>query len=102
MDFDFQAAASSGEDLQEKFTRSLRCMSVVGGMYSETNGVTRILCDLANAVVRCGGLVDVYTASCKGGRPAEHLLKPPSRCFWTRGLWLGALSYAPELRRMID
>jgi len=80
----------------------MRCMSVVGGMYSETNGVTRILCDLANAMVREGTPVTVYTASCKGGTPAKHLLMPPAKCVWTTGKWLGALSYAPKLRHLID
>jgi len=71
-------------------------------MYSETNGVTRILCDLANAMVRTGADVTVYTASCKGGTPAEHLLHPPAKCVWTGGKWLGALSHSPKLRRLID
>ena len=77
-------------------------MFVVGGLYSELNGVTRITCDLANALTRQRAAVTVYTALCKDGRPADHLLRPPARCEWTRGRWLGALSWSPELKQIIE
>ncbi len=74
---------------------------VVGGLYTESSGVARIVTSLANAVGRRGIPVGVYTAMCNGSEVASHLLQSPSRCVAEPGMWLGRLSVSPALNRRL-
>jgi poly(glycerol-phosphate) alpha-glucosyltransferase len=77
-------------------------MFVVGRLYSEASGVTRIVCDLAASLERRRGSVTVYAALQNGTPTGAHLLRPPSKFVAEPGNWLGGLSHSPKLRRLID
>jgi poly(glycerol-phosphate) alpha-glucosyltransferase len=81
---------------------SMALMFVVGRLYSEASGVTRIMCDLAAALERQHGSVTVYAALQNGTPTGAHLLRPPSRFVAEPGNWLGGLSWSPNLRRIIE
>jgi glycosyltransferase involved in cell wall biosynthesis len=79
-----------------------RLMFVVGRLYSEASGVTRIMCDLAAALERQRVSVTVYAALQKNMPTGAHLLRPPSKFVAEPGTWLGGLSHSPKLRRIIN
>jgi glycosyltransferase involved in cell wall biosynthesis len=74
---------------------------VVGGLYSQTNGVARIMRDLAAAVGRAGSPVTVFGAECFGRNSVGHIFERPSRWIARRGVWLGGLSWSPRLKRLL-
>lgn len=74
---------------------------VVGGLYSEANGVARIMRDLASALGRAGAPVTVYGAECFGRSSIGHIFDPPSRWIAKRGFWLGGLSWSPRLKHVM-
>ena len=75
---------------------------VTGRLNYEASGVTRIMCDLANALSVHGACVTTYAALHAGGpKPPVHLLKPPGRFIAERGYWLGGLSMSPKLRNVL-
>lgn len=82
--------------------RSLNVPFVVGGLYTESSGIARILSDLANALGAKGWPISVYTARRAGASTADHLLQPPSACFSRPARWLGRLSYSPELAALLE
>src|SRR5262245_46063106 len=77
-------------------------MFVVGRLYSEASGVTRIMCDLAAALERQGGSITLYAALQNGMPTGAHLLRAPSKFVAEPGAWLGGLSRSPKLRQIID
>jgi glycosyltransferase involved in cell wall biosynthesis len=74
---------------------------VVGGLYSQANGVARIMRGLAAALGRAGSPVTVYGAECFGRQSIGHIFEQPNRWMGARGVWLGGLSWAPRLKRML-
>jgi glycosyltransferase involved in cell wall biosynthesis len=74
---------------------------VVGGLYSQTNGVACIMRDLAAAVGRAGSPVTVCGAECFGKTSVGHIFERPSRWIARRGIWLGGLSWSPRLKRLL-
>ena len=74
---------------------------VVGGLYSEANGVARIMRDLAAALARHGAPVTVYGAECFGRDSIGHIFEFPSRWVAARGFWLGGLSWSPQLKGLL-
>lgn len=81
---------------------SLRPAFVVGGLYSEANGVARIMRDLASALGRAGSPVTVYGAECRGRTSIGHIFKPPTHWVGSPGLWLGGLSWSPKLKAQLN
>jgi poly(glycerol-phosphate) alpha-glucosyltransferase len=81
---------------------SMRIMFVVGRLYGEASGVTRIMCDLAQGLEKQGGSVSLYAAAMNGHPSGAHLLEAPSRYVSEPGMWLGGLASSPRLRRRID
>jgi len=79
----------------------LKPIFVVGGLYSEANGVARIMRGLAAALGRAGTPVTVYGAECFGRKSIGHIFELPSRWASTRGFWLGGLSWSPRLKGML-
>jgi glycosyltransferase involved in cell wall biosynthesis len=77
-------------------------MFVVGRLFSEASGVTRIMCDLAAALEHRGCGISVYAALQNGQPTGAHLLRPPSRFVAEPGAWLGGLSWSPKLRHVIE
>ena len=77
---------------------------VVGGLYSRANGVAWIMRDLAAALGRAGAPVDVYGADCygRGASSIGEIFEPPSRWITAKGLWLGALSWSPGIRALLE
>jgi glycosyltransferase involved in cell wall biosynthesis len=96
-----EIAQSQSSDAQQ-IARALSVMFVVGRLNNESSGVTRIMCDLANALGRHGAPVRLYAADCPGMPSAPQLLVSPSRYISQPGMWLGGLSRSPKLRRQID
>src|SRR5262245_54120979 len=81
----------------------MRVMFVTGRLNVESSGVTRVMCDLANALVRGGTAVKVYAAQPEGGSPpGSHLLSAEAQFVSQKGRWLGGLSHSPRLRSTID
>ncbi|MBX3437495.1 MAG: glycosyltransferase [Planctomycetaceae bacterium] len=78
----------------------LKPMFVVGGLYSLANGVAWIMRDLAAALGRAGAPVDVYAADCwgRGAASIGHIFDPPSRWISRKGMWIGGLSWSPQLK----
>ncbi len=74
---------------------------VVGGLYSQANGVARIMRGLAAALGRAGAPVTVYGAECFGRQSIGHIFESPNRWIGARGVWLGGLSWSPRLKRML-
>lgn len=79
----------------------MKPLFVVGGLYSEANGVARIMRDLAAALGRRGAPVTVYGAECYGRNSIGHIFEMPSRWVAARGFWLGGLSWSPQLKRLL-
>ena len=79
----------------------MKPLFVVGGLYSEANGVARIMRDLAAALGRSGTPVTVYGASCRGRQSIGHIFHPPTQWRSETGLWLGGLSWSPRLKRLL-
>lgn len=77
-------------------------MFVVGRLNSESSGVTRIICDLGNALARRGTPVSLYAADCPDMPSAPHLLLPPSKYVSEPGNWLGGLAHSPLLHYTIE
>jgi glycosyltransferase involved in cell wall biosynthesis len=82
--------------------RSVRAAFAVGGLYTEGSGVTRIVCDLANALLRRGSAVDVYTADCPGRGADGRWLDAGNRLHAVPGRWCGRLAWSPGLKRLLD
>ncbi|MGE3316417.1 MAG: glycosyltransferase [Planctomycetaceae bacterium] len=79
----------------------MKPLFVVGGLYSEANGVARIMRDLAAALGRRGTPVTVYGAECFGRRSIGHIFERPSRWISARGFWFGGLSWSPQLKELL-
>lgn len=79
----------------------MKPLFVVGGLYSEANGVARIMRDLAAALGRRGTPVTVYGAECYGRKSIGHIFEGPSRWVSARGFWLGGLSWSPRLKGLL-
>lgn len=82
--------------------RALRVAFAVGGLYTEGSGVARIVCDLANALLRQGTPVEVYTADCPGRGADGTGLSPGNRLHAAPGTWMGRLAWSPALAAMLD
>jgi glycosyltransferase involved in cell wall biosynthesis len=74
---------------------------VVGGLYSQANGVARIMRDLASALGRAGSPVTVFGAECLGKESVGHIFELPSGWIAARGFWLGGLSWSPRLKGLL-
>lgn len=75
----------------------------VGGLYSESNGISWIMRDLAAAMGNLGYPVSVFGADCygRGKKSIGDIFQPPTRWISAKGLWLGGLSYAPALKPLM-
>lgn len=78
-----------------------RPMFVVGDMHSESSGVARIVCSLANALARRGCDVPVYTVKSGGREAAAYLLDHPEQCIAEPGRWTWRLSRSPALKHRL-
>ncbi len=74
---------------------------VVGGLYSESSGVTMIMRDLAAALGRAGAPVTVAAAECRDRESIGEIFESPSQWISAKGLWLGGLSWSPALKRLL-
>jgi glycosyltransferase involved in cell wall biosynthesis len=74
---------------------------VVGGLYSQSNGVARIMRDLAAALGRAGSPVTIFGAECFGRVSVGHIFELPSDWIAARGFWLGGLSWSPRLKELL-
>ncbi|MBI1374431.1 MAG: glycosyltransferase [Phycisphaera sp.] len=83
-------------------TAALKIAFVVGGLETESSGVGRIACELANAMGRAGSPVSLYTARCPGRPFTDHLIVAPSRCIAEPGRWRMRLAQSPALRRRLE
>lgn len=79
-----------------------RVAFVLGKLFNEAAGVSTSSTKLAHACGQLGGRVDVYTAECKGRPVARHLVSEPTRCITAPADWLGGLSRAPQLNRLLS
>ncbi len=81
----------------------MRPLFVVGGLYSLANGVAWIMRDLAAAMGRAGAPTSVYAADCwgRGAESIGHIFEPPTRWVSAKGLWLGGLSWSPQLKSLM-
>ena len=90
----FRGEGENSEEVKAAFA--------VGGMYTEGSGVTRVVCDLANALACRGTAVDVYTADCPGRGADGRGLFPPNRLCAAPGRWMGRLAWSPALKHTLD
>jgi len=81
--------------------QGMKPVFVVGGLYSQANGVARIMRGLADALGRAGSPVTVYGAECFGRDSIGQIFERPSRWVGARGFWLGGLSWSPGLKRLM-
>ncbi len=80
---------------------TIRPAFVVGELYTESSGVARILCELANTMGRQGVPVTVYASECNGKGSAKHLLEPPSLYVGRKGRAMGRLAVSRPLKQQI-
>ncbi len=91
----------TGTEAVGRGTVTIKPVFVVGGLYSEASGVTRIMSGLANALGRRGIPVVACGADCGRGRNVRGLFQPPARWITSAGKWLGGLSWSPAVRGLL-
>lgn len=91
-----------GTRLSDPSGRHPRVLFTVGELCTEGSGVTRIVCDLADALASHDCPIDVYTAVCGNQKLADSVLAAPNQLYSGRGHRLGRLAYSPELKRMLE
>jgi poly(glycerol-phosphate) alpha-glucosyltransferase len=96
-----ELSAADTRSLADRRAELPRVAYCVGGLYSESSGVGRIVCDLANAVGAIGRPITIYTATCPGREVVQGMLHPSTQCVAMPGRWMKRLFYSPGLRRLL-